>query len=328
MIALPETVSHFLQTEYIRGRWLDPKTHEQMEISVRLLDRWATEASQTSPVPIHHLTGNLVADWMRWLAKGRAPKTVNNKRCDIMTLWREAARKGKCGPAEEVRKMPEPRREPIAWKLHEIEAIFDQCNLLTGFWEDIPISLAWKIGLLLFWDTGCRLDEVRRAEIVHLRIADESLFVPAEHRKGKREDRVYPLHRQTMDVIKASLPTLRKFLFPFPFQKRQLWPHLKKILRAAGLPDDRLHMFHCLRRSAESYAAKDKGVQWAADAIGHSVEVAKRHYVSKEIAPGPRLIDVLPRPQIDSTDGPKELAGRIQDIPTESQPARLRLYAG
>jgi hypothetical protein len=71
MIALPETLDHFLQTEYVRGRWLDPKTHQQMDISVRLLDRWATETGQPSPTPIWNLSANLVADWMRWLAADR-----------------------------------------------------------------------------------------------------------------------------------------------------------------------------------------------------------------------------------------------------------------
>lgn len=328
MIAIPETVRHFLQADYVRGRWLDPGSVLQMEISIRLLDRWAGETGRTSPVPIRHLSADTVADWMRWLAKTRSPKTVNNKRGDVMTLWREAARKQKCGPAEEVRKMPEPKRAPVAWKLHEIEAIFNQCDRLAGYWEDVSISLAWKIGLLLFWDTGARLDEVRLAEVGHLRPADRSLFVPAENRKGKREDRIYPLHSQTLDVINAGLPSERKFLFPFPFKKRQIWPHLKKILRAAGLPDDRLHMFHCIRRSAESYAARDKGVEWAAEAIGHSVAVAKRHYVSREIAPGPRLIDVLPRPQIGTACDPVQGRKQLPESPAEPELPRLRLFAG
>jgi integrase len=300
MISAPLTLDRFLHTEYVRGRWLDGKTQQQMEISVRLLDRWASQTGRPSPVPMHDLTRNLVIDWMTWLGddKTRAPKTVNNKRGDVLTLWREANRQGKCGPAEEVRKMPEPKRQPVAWKLAEIEAIFAACNRLSGYWEGVRVSLAWKVGFLLFWDTGCRLDEMFLAEIAHLRMGDKSLFVPAEHRKGKRADRVYPLHAQTLDVIAASLSAPRKKIFPFPFKRRQIWSHLKKILRAAGLPDDRAHMFHCLRRSAESYAALDKGIVWAAEAIGHSVEVARKHYVSSAIAPGPRLIDGLPRPRM------------------------------
>jgi len=299
MIAAPLTLERFLQAEYLRGRWLDPKTQQQMAISVRLLDRWARETGRQSPVQLHDLTRNLIIDWMMWLGKCRQPKTVNNKRGDVLTLWREGNRQGKCGPAEEVRKMPEPNREPTAWTLAEIDAIFEQCNRLPGTWDGVRVSLAWKIGFLLFWDTGGRLGEVIQAKMPQLRLNEKSLHVPAEHRKGKRADKIYALHDQTLDVILASLPTSRQRIFPFPYQRRQVWPHLKRILRAANLPDDREHMFHCFRRSAESYAARDRGVQWAADAIGHSVEVAKRHYINQQIAPGPRLIDVLPRPQVN-----------------------------
>jgi hypothetical protein len=91
-------------------------------------------------------------------------------------------------------------------------------------------------------------------------------------------------------------------LFPFPHGDRRLWEHLKAILRAAGLPADRTHMFHCFRRSTESYAAAARGIQWAADAIGHSAAVAKRSYVARAIAPGPKLIDAIPRPDTAAVD--------------------------
>jgi len=300
MIAASITLEQFLR-DYAHGRWLDPKTQQQMEISVRLLDRYAREIGKPSPVPLYDLSADYLINWMKWLAQTRSPKTVNNKRGDIMVLLREGNRRGHCGPAEEVRKMPEPERCPVAWRLPEIEAIFEQCNRLPGYWEDCRVSLAWKIGLLLFWDTGCRLEEVLLSEIRHLR-SDMTLFVPAEHRKGKRADRVYPLHQQTWDVISTSLPTNRKKIFPFPCKRRQIWGYLKRILRAAGLPDDRAHMFHCLRRSAESYAAKEKGVQWAAEAIGHSSVIAKKYYISEDIAPRQRLIDAIPRPQVDARE--------------------------
>lgn len=310
MIAAPTSLSSFLESDYVRGRWLDRKTIQQMRISVGLLDRWAATTGRRSPVVIHDLTGPLVVDWMTWLAEGRSPKTVNNKRGDVLVLWREAARQGKTGPADEVRKMPEPEREPVAWQLAEIEAIFAACNRLPGYWQDVRTSLAWKIGLLVFWDTGCRLAELLGARMEHVRLAESSLFVPAEHRKGsrgRRKDRVYPLHGQTMDVIRASLPSRREMLFPFPWKRRQIWGHLKRILRAAGLPADRAHMFHCLRRSAESYAARERGVQWAAEAIGHTPSVARKHYVSLSIAPGPRLIDALPRPAFSAINDGRQL---------------------
>ena len=110
--------------------------------------------------------------------------------------------------------------------------------------------------------------------------------MPAEHRKGRRRDRLYTLHAQTMEVFRSTLPSPRRRVFPFPYKHRQIWSHLKRILDAAGLPSDKKHMYHCLRRSAESYAAAERGAQWAADAVGHAVEVARRSYISPLIARG------------------------------------------
>ena len=313
-----ETLEHFLDNGYLRGRWLDPKTRQQMLISVGLLDRWAEETKRPAPVPIAALSRDLLIDWMEWLRRDRSPKTVNNKRGDVMTLWREANAQGKCGPVDTVRKLPEPRRQPVAWTIKQVEAIFDECNRMSGTWQGVPVGLAWRIGFLLFWDTAGRLNEVLLAEMKDLRTADGTLYVPAEHRKGKRADKIYPLHRQTWEAILESLPSDRRLVFPFPWKRGQIWYHLKRILRSAGLPDDRAHMFHCFRRSAESYAARDRGAQWAADAVGHSLQVAKRHYISDAIAPGPSLIDALPRPQIGAEPAPPAAQGEHG----------FRLYAG
>jgi len=58
MIRAEETLSHFLAEDYLRGRWLDPKTRQQMEISIRLLDRFATETGRPSPLPVRSLNRN------------------------------------------------------------------------------------------------------------------------------------------------------------------------------------------------------------------------------------------------------------------------------
>jgi len=69
----------------------------------------------------------------------------------------------------------------------------------------------------------------------------------------------------------------------------------ERLLAKAGLPADRKHLFHCLRRTSESYAAAARGISWAAERVGHSESVARRRYVSPAIAAGESLCDVLPR---------------------------------
>ncbi len=281
---------------------LAPGSLQQIRIAIGLLDRF-----HQSPVALERLSREFLIDWMRWLADVRrlAPATINRKRAAVMAIWTDAAARGQAppvpqsrSPLDRVPKRIEPERVPVTWSLPEIDRIFAAAARLPGAWEGVRVSLCWVLGLLLFWDTGGRLAEVLAAEMRFMDVERKTLFMPAEHRKGRRRDRLYTLHAQTMEVFRSTLPSPRRRVFPFPYKHRQIWSHLKRILDAAGLPSDKKHMYHCLRRSAESYAAAERGAQWAADAVGHAVEVARRSYISPLIAPGPQLVEALPRPTL------------------------------
>ena len=302
--AKPWSALDYVRDVYARERLdLSEVSRKKLETDCRVLEAW----NDGAPFLLRELSREAIIDWMRWLAETRkaSPATVNTKRATIMAIWADAADKGYAPPlpnprsqAERIPKRIEPERIPVTWSLAEIDQLFAGCAKLKGEWSGVPLSLCWITALLLFWDTGCRLAEVRSAKVKNMDVDRRFLLCPAEDRKGRRRDRIYPLHQQTIDVYRATLPTERELVFPFPFCKRQLQIHLSKLLTLAGLPSDAKHKFHCLRRSAESYAAAERGLQWAADAVGHSVAVAKKSYVSPVIAPGPVLIDALPRPAL------------------------------
>jgi integrase len=290
----PLDLAAFLDREYVPSHInLSHGAAEQLRIAVRLLESW-----YRGPVPLSLLDRNFLIDWMRWLSKDRAPATVNRKRGAVYSVWSYAAELGLCHPPGRIPRLNEPQRIPVTWSLEEVDRIFAACGRLTGEWSGVPVSLCWKICLLVFWDTGCRLGTTLKAELRHVDLRRGLLFAPAENIKGRRRDRLFRLHAQTVAMIGRSLPSDRKLLFPFPWVRKQVWYHLRKILVAAGLPADRSRMFHCIRRTAESYAAAERGIQWAADAVGHTVDVARRSYVSPLVAPGPALIEALPRPQV------------------------------
>jgi integrase len=148
----------------------------------------------------------------------------------------------------------------------------------------------------MLWDTGCRLAELLMAKVSDVDLVAGNWFVCAENRKGRRRDRLYRLHPDTLALIRASLTHPHEMVFPWPRCRRRIWKHLRGILLVAGLPTGPRRGFHCIRRTVESYAAAARGDQWAADAIGHSVEVARRSYISPAITGEHRLIDAIPRP--------------------------------
>lgn len=288
-------LSQFLESVYLAERPdIQEGSAEQLRIAVRLFERWLGR-----PAEAKDLSAATLVAWMKWLAAERSPRTVNSKRGAILAVWNAMADRGLCDPPRRLPKLREPERIPVAWTIEEINAIFETCMRLPGEWEGVPVSLCWIVAILVCWDTAGRLELVLRARVRDVLFDRKKLFVPAEHIKGKRRDELIDLHEQTLHAIALTLPSNRERLFPFPFKRRAVWTHLKRILRAADLPDDRQHMFHCFRRTAESYAARERGLEWAAAAVGHSVEVARRSYISPLIVrTRPQLIEALPRPTI------------------------------
>ena len=239
-----------------------------------------------------------------------------------MAIWRHAAEAGHCSPPPRVAKAREPLRIPNAWSLEQVRDLFAACDRLPGWWEGGPVALYSKMGLSVIWDTACRVNELMCAGIVDVDLRRKIWHVPAEHRKGWRSDREYSLHSDTCELIRLTLAYPRERLFPFPFDHRQIWIHLHKILRLAGLPIGRRFGFHCLRRTAESYAAKERGIESAAAAVGHGVEVARRSYIAPAIVGEHRLIDAIPRPSsMESKEAVESIV--ISSVPSSAKRIEL-----
>lgn len=242
------------------------------------------------------LTRDTLLDFMRWMSSRVAPRTVNHHRGNLIQVWNFAVEKNLAPPPPKIRKAKEPTRTPIAWTLEEMQQLYAATDLLEGEWDGVPIRLAWKIAVSMMWDTGCRVGTLAKADLAELNLSTGIWIAPAEHIKGGQADRVFRLHPDTMKIIKQSAASKRKKIFPFPYKRRTLFEHFDKLLILAGLPHTRKRKFHCLRRSAESHAASVLGIEWAAAAVGHSVAVAKKSYISPEICAAPALIEALPRP--------------------------------
>ncbi len=294
MIAPVQTLSKFLEETYLPERLsLTDGSAEQLRIAVRLFGRFLghdpllTELSKTD-----------LFRWLKQMVVIRSPATINSRRAAILSVWRAAAGMELCSDPPRVPPVREPESLPIAWTLTELNHLLACCGTLHGDWDGLPISSAWRLGLLVLWDTAWRIGTLLSARLGQVDLARGLVTVPAAHLKGRRADRLFQLHPQTMALITESLAWPREYLFPYPCGRRQLWVAFGRLLTQAGLPCDRKHKFHCIRRSAESYAAQSRGIEWAAGCVGHSVAVAIQSYISPEIYRQPSLVDVLPRPEL------------------------------
>lgn len=279
---------------YVRERLnLTNGSAEQLRVAVRQYGRWLGREAALAD-----LTATQILGYLRGLLGTSAPATINSKRQALLTLWRAAAHEELLPWPRPIPKIQQPQRLPVAWTVDQVSQLLGTARLLPGTWYGVPRGLAWEIAVLAIWDTAVRLGTLLRAELTQVDLQSATWRVPAEHLKGRRGDRLFRLHPQTVDAIARSLGNGRTTnkLFPFPYQRREVWLHLKCLLRDAGLPFDRQHLFHCLRRTSESYAAARVGIAAAAAMVGHSEQVARQSYISPTICQPPSLVDVLPRP--------------------------------
>jgi len=280
---------------YFFGRVMAPSSRQQMEIAVRSF-WWFSAAYYGRPPIVADLTRDGVHAWLDALAAdGRKNATINSKRSAILALWNFCADEIELRPPRRVKRWKRAADEPVGWTAEQFASLLQATDRMRGTWYGVPASLCWRFALLVCYDTACRFGELWHARAEAVDLDSGRWTVPAEHTKTG-QGRTYALHPDTCAAIAATLDAPRVRLWPFPCRRRQVWVHFDRLLCLADLPRGRKRKWHCLRRTAESLAAKQRGTAWAAEAVGHTEQVAKRHYLVPDLYEAPRLIDALPRP--------------------------------
>jgi integrase len=114
----------------------------------------------------------------------------------------------------------------------------------------------------------------------------------AENRKGGLCDKPTKLHPETVDILRRIVMPQREVVFFWPWEAHSLWGVYKGILRAAGLPWDQYHSFHCLRKSVASWTKASGGN--AQQVLGHyDPRMTEEVYIDPRIAPNQQAADVL-----------------------------------
>ena len=253
---------------------------------------------------VRDLSDELVlATMARKAAKGRSPATVNDVRKTLVALWAWAAKKGLTKIWPDVDRLHVPEAAPVAWTADELRRLFLAAEKAPGEMYGVPCCKLWPALLCVLWDTGERIGAI--LNLPKSALSGQWLTVPAKFRKGQTRDRVYKLHPETLEKLAALDSYHEDRLIPLLFCQRAYDVRFRRVLTAAGLPQTRKHMFHCIRRSVTSHlaaAGKD-----ATAALDHANEATtRRHYLDPRIAKVAGPVDVVARPQAgDVSEGEK-----------------------
>lgn len=252
-------------------------TAEQYRNAVNSFCEWCGGARVDS------LTVENVAKFLGHLVdSGRSEKTANHRRQALLRVWRFAYENGDISTPPpyrgQLKRFREPKHAPVAWTVDEMRRLKQACDnapSLPRFKPPVWLGCHWWALILLMWETANRLDcllELKRAAL------DERgyLRVPAPTQKNRAET-VHRLSAATIEAIR-QLPE-HQLMFPWPFRKRQIWIRYEKdVLIPAGLPVDRHHKFHCLRKTSASHMCAAEGEYAAMRHLNHgSLEVTRKY---------------------------------------------------
>ncbi len=268
-----------------------PNTLRLYEVLFRHLDKFLGREPLVSD-----LTEETVARFLRAMADGRAPRTVNKCRDQLLALARFACAKGLLREVPDCMALPEPKRLPDYWEVGELGSLLSAAGSVRGEICGLPAVYWWRSLFLLLFDTGLRISAMMHLPQRCVDLDGRWILATAETQKQFADQRLRFSEQTRTTLLRIWLPT-RELLFPWPFDVGTLYNRLSGILRAAGLPCDRRCKFQKLRRTNANLGRKHGGALGfdPCAQLGHSSDaVTREFYLSPESSV--QAADVLPRP--------------------------------
>lgn len=233
-------------------------------------------------------------EWTAWLlsepekraTKGhRENRTVKGRRDTLLTFWRFASDEGHCTeaapPYRKLAKLKVPQKDPVAWSVAEMKKIVAAAKGAP------PIS-HWTPG---HWDTFLQVmffTAERFTALLQCLTSDLSgdvLTVRASTTKDKKEG-ITPLPPELATKVR-SLPAFasgaEELIWPYPYQPKTMREHYKRhILKPAGMPFDRSHLLHCIRRASLTELVNVKDPAAAQTQARHTTPQMTLKYISQK----------------------------------------------
>ncbi len=269
---------------------ISESTIEQYRICLRQLNRWAGR-----PLTVKELDAELILSFMRHRKSlGKSPRTINNLRQILLTLWRHAFRKHFTTiiPPDfrDLPKMKTVKTIPEAWSLQELDKILHSCDNTRPlpYWD----YRHWRALVLTLYDTAHRLEAVLSARVEDIHDG----FLTVRKTKQNREI-AHKLHSDTLIAIDRLPEHESGLLFPWPYKRRQIWREFGRILKAADLPGGYRNKFHKIRRTSATHLCAVAGVSITEAHLGHLTPgLALKSYIDPRYQPKVNGSDVMPRP--------------------------------
>jgi integrase len=279
------TTLEFFKQVYLLERELRRNSIYQFTRSLRALDEFMGR-----DVRLCDLCPELVNLFIIARSQEKSARTAMKNRGDILCLWRMAYHHELVEFLPRgIRKAKYVRKVPRAFTAEQYQAILEAAANLTGRYvydPALPVkqgsvarSLWWGAFIRTAYDTA-----LRRADLLALKrgdIGDDGkIVIPIGKTQIEHYCQVRP---ETLAAIDATYPPVRECIFQWTCAYTTLWRHWEEILDAVGLPKNRDHGLHCLRRTSATYL-ETVSPGAAGRHLGHLTPgLAEKHYIDPRI---------------------------------------------
>lgn len=165
------SLADFLESVYLPEYFgVCPQYARELRRVVRQQDR-----HHGFPVVLDDLSAPLLTAFLAArLAAGLSAVTVNNKRRELLTLWRAAADRGLVSVPNPSRitRLREPEESPTAWTVEEVARLLSVCRSgSSGSVGHIPAGHFWYSLVAVCYWTGCRIGALMRTRTADCNLA-------------------------------------------------------------------------------------------------------------------------------------------------------------
>lgn len=286
------TLRDVLDNDYSLLRGLKPKALLQFRLSLKRF----SEHLGHEPT-IADLTGVSVQRFLSARKAKVSAATALKDRTHIAALWNHLfrLRRVEVAPAAVLPPLRAPRRVPRAYRDYEVAALLRAALATPGGVDSRPASI-WHASLIrAAFETAERIGALLAVEWRDVDLAERTILLRAENRKGAHADLLRPISVETARWIASLRKDAgdRRLVWHWDRCHTHLWTKLRSICKRAGIQP---RGYHGLRRAAASYIAAAGGLGEAAAALGHaSPSTTQSHYVDVTIAkPSRSHLDMLP----------------------------------
>lgn len=251
------------------------------------LGRTPTVNDLTEPIILTYLSRRLgeAAEW-----------TCKRELGSLMLLWRFAWKKKLTQTDPRDADMPTVRLKQApatAMTLDEFRAVLDSCRFerakIAG--TAIQKSLWWQSLLTAAYYSAARISALLATTWGDLDMDAGWLLLSAD--TAKTGIGQYCRLPEESLTLTEKLGKTSCMIWPQPYNRRWLWQSMRRIVKRAGLPDDRRYRFHAIRRTAATLAVANGSLEQARVLLGHTTQRMTARYID------PRIVtpqsSILPR---------------------------------